>query len=169
MAAKALPPDEFDPVGIAFVTGSVSAPGFVEAMEPNLPAGHPLRPLVFADRPGSPNPEPTVNLLLRHGVKACLEYQKTGSIERARAESNPDLSSHLSFVDLGGHGYATVRASSEVFETEFVCIPRPLERSDRADGAPLVYRVTHRAAMWGRGQSPALTQRVVEGNPVFSL
>ena len=33
LAAKALPPDRFEPVGIAFITGSISAPGLLEAME----------------------------------------------------------------------------------------------------------------------------------------
>jgi len=70
---------------------------------------------------------------------------------------------------MAGHGYATVRASAEAFETEFVCIPRPTERSDRPDGAPLLYRVTHRARPWGRGERPVLEQRVIEGNPVLSL
>ena len=33
LAAKTLPPKAFAPVGIAFVTGSISAPGIVEALE----------------------------------------------------------------------------------------------------------------------------------------
>jgi alkaline phosphatase D len=35
---------------------------------------------------------------------------------------------------MGGPGYAVVRAAQHALETEFVCIPRPLERSDRVDG-----------------------------------
>lgn len=169
LAAKALPPREFDPVGLAFVTGSISAPGIVEALEHNLPKDHPLRPLFLAQRPGDAHPEPAINLLMRHGVRACFEYQRSGSIERARALSNPELSPHLSFIDMGGHGYAAVRVSSEAFETEFVCIPRPIERSDRPDGGPLLYRVTHRAQLWGKGEAPVLEQRVVEGNPALSI
>ena len=55
-----------------------------------------------------------MNLLLRHGKsgKPCLEYQKSGDIEKARALSNPELAPHLSFVDMGGHGYAIVRAAA---------------------------------------------------------
>ena len=169
LAAKALPPRKFDPVGIAFVTGSISAPGIVEAHEHRFPKEHPLRPLFLAQPPGHPDTQPAINLLLRHGVRACFEYQQSGSIERARALSNPELAPHLSFVDMGGHGYAVVRVSSEAFETEFVCIPRPLERSDRPDGGPLRYRVTHRARLWGKGQTPILEQRVLEGNPVLSI
>jgi alkaline phosphatase D len=74
LAAKSLPPEPFTPVGVAFVTGSISAPGFVEAFEHNLPKDHPLRSL-FIEK------GPTVNLLLRHGVRSCLEYAKSGDIE----------------------------------------------------------------------------------------
>ena len=41
-------------------------------------------------------------------------------------------------------------------ETEFVCIPRPVERSDRADGGPILYRVKYRAKLWGRDEQPEL-------------
>ncbi len=44
---------------------------------------------------------------------ACLEYQRTGDIRSAREHSNRQLSPHLSFVDVGGHGYATVQVSAE--------------------------------------------------------
>ena len=39
LAAKALPPAAFEPVGVAFVTGSISAPGLVEAFEHRFPEG----------------------------------------------------------------------------------------------------------------------------------
>ena len=42
---------------------------------------------------------------------------------------NPDLAPHLTFVDVGLRGYATVRVDASTMVTEFVCIPRPLERS----------------------------------------
>jgi alkaline phosphatase D len=167
LSAKALPPRPFEPVGIAFVTGSISAPGLVEALEHNLPADHPLRALFLVDRPGKP--APTVNLLLHHGVRSCLEFRRTGDVQQARRLSNPELAPHLSFLDMGGHGYATVRVSSDAFETEFVCIPRPVERIERPDGGPLSYRVIHRAQLWGKGERPRLEQKIVEGNPELSL
>jgi alkaline phosphatase D len=108
-------------------------------------------------------------LLLRHGVRSCFEYAKSGDIEKARAASNSDLSPNLSFVDMGGHGYAVVHVTSGTFETEFVCIPRPLERSDRADGGPLRYRVSFRTSLWGKGQSPRMEAQVLEGDPRFSI
>ena len=169
LAAKNLPPDRFTPVGIAFVTGSISAPTIVEALEHVLPKDHPLYSLYLAQGPNDPKPQPTLNMLLRHGVKSCLEYAKSGDVEKARKLSNPDLSPHASFVDMGGHGYAVVRAASDTIETEFVCIPRPLERSDREDGGPLAYRVAHRAKMWRKGETPRLERRILEGNPKFSI
>src|SRR6185295_13702092 len=166
-AAKALPPATFEPVGVAFVTGSVSAPGLVEAFEHRFPKDHPLRPLYVADVGGKP--QPAVNLLMHHGVRSCLEYQRTGDAEAARRASNPDLAPHLTFLDMGGHGYATVRLTADAMECEFVCIPRPLERSEQADGGPLRYRVVHRVPLWGKGERPRLERRVVEGDPGLSL
>ena len=113
--------------------------------------------------------QPMVNLLMHHGVKACLEYQRTGDAEAARRASNPDLAPHLSFLDMGGHGYAVLRVASDAAECEFVCIPRPLERSEGADGGPLRYRVVHRVPLWKRGEKPRLERRVVEGDPGLSL
>lgn len=172
LAAKALPPEPFEPVGVAFITGSISAPGLVESFEHRFPKDHPLRPLFLADgadRPGGSRPQPAINLLLRHGVRACLEYQKSGDIEQARRAGNPDNAPHLAFVDMGGHGYATVRVTAEAIESEFVCIPRPLERAETPDGGPLRYRVRHRAPLWGRGERPQLEQQVLEGDPALSL
>jgi len=169
LAAESLPPRAFEPVGIAFVVGSVSAPGVVEALEHTLPKEHPLRALYLAQPPGATKPQPAINMLLRHGVRSCLEYQKSGDAERARSLSNPELAPHLAFLDMGGHGYATVRASADAWECEFVCIPRPVEHVARHDGGPLLYRVVHRTPLWKKGERPQLSQRVVEGNPLLSL
>jgi alkaline phosphatase D len=169
LAGKSLPPKAFEPVGIAFVTGSISAPGFVEAFEHGFPKEHPLRSIFLGQGPADTRSQPTINLLLRHGAKSCLEYAKSGDIVKARALSNPDLSPHVSFVDMGGHGYAVVRVTNDTLETEFVCIPRPLERSERADGGPLVYRVRHQAKLWRKNETPKLEQKIVEGDPRFSI
>jgi alkaline phosphatase D len=169
LAAKALPPQPFEPVGIAFVTGSISAPGEVEAIEHVFPKQHPLRALFLGQAAADPKPQPTINMLLRHGVRSCLEYQKTGDVAKARALSNPELSPHLSFVDMGGHGYAVVTASSTTFDTEFVCIPRPLERASTADGGPILYRVRHSTKLWRSGEAPRLQQEMMEGDPRFSI
>jgi alkaline phosphatase D len=169
LAAKELPPKAFQPVGVAFVTGSISAPGMVEALEHGLPKEHPLRSLFVGQGPTDERPQPTINLLLRHGVRSCLEYVKSGDVQKARVLSNPNLSPHISFVDMGGHGYAVVRVTNTHLETEFVCIPRPLERSERADGGPLLYRTRHRARLWRKGERPRLDLTILEGDPRFSV
>lgn len=102
-------------------------------------------------------------------MRACLEYAQTGDIAKARALSNPNLSPHVSFVDMGGHGYSVVHATSEFIETEFVCIPRPLERSDRADGGALAYRAKFRTSLWKNGEAPKLQMQILEGDPKFSV
>jgi alkaline phosphatase D len=53
--------------------------------------------------------------------------------------------------------------------TEFVCIPRPITRSDRPDGGPLRYRVVHAAKLWNAGERPKLVQHVLEGDTGLSI
>lgn len=168
-ATAQLPPGKFEPVGLSFVGGSLSSPGAMEAYEHNFPKVSPLRPLFLADRPGASKPEWTFNMLLKHGVRSCLDYAKNFDLQRARALSNPQLSPHLEFVDMGGHGYAKVRLSSDEMRTEFVCIPRPITRSGRPDGGPLRYRVVHIAELWSPGQRPKLSQQVLEGDTGLSI
>jgi len=169
LAAKSLPPKPFVPAGIAFVTGSISAPGIVEALEYSLPKEHPLRALYVGQGPHDHAMQPTLNLLIRHGVRSCLEYARSGDIVKARALSNPDLSPHVSFVDMGGHGYSVVHATSGFIETEFICIPRPIERSDRPDGGALSYRVKFRTDRWKTGEAPKLQMQILDGDPKFSV
>ena len=85
------------------------------------------------------------------------------------AKSNRDLAPHLSFVDMGGHGYAVVRATTVAIETEFVCISRPLEQSERHAGGALAYRARFRAPLWQKGKTPKLEMQILEGNPKFSV
>ncbi|MEO5494641.1 MAG: alkaline phosphatase D family protein [Sphingomonas sp.] len=166
-AAKALPPAKFEPVGLSFITGSISAPGLAEATEYGLKK-HPLRPLFCVERPGT-GPEATINLTIKHGVKTALEYAASGDIAKARALSNPDVAPHLEFVDMGGHGYSVVTAAADAIETEFVCIPRPIKRATTDDGGPVRYRVVHRAGTWRAGDAPRMVQRVVDGDPKLSV
>ncbi|HVU29599.1 MAG TPA: alkaline phosphatase D family protein [Sphingomicrobium sp.] len=163
-AAAELPPGKFDPVGLSFVGASLASPGAMESYEHRLPKDLPLRPLYLADREAGARPDWTFNMLMKHGVRSCLEYAKSFDLGRARALSNPDLAPHLEFIDMGGHGYATVRLSGEEMRTEFVCIPRPVRRSATADGGPLRYRVLHTAKLWAPGEKPRLVQQVLEGD-----
>ena len=127
-----------------------------------------MRPLFLADRPGAAKPLPAINLSAaawRARVSGVSEVRRRGACA-GEFECRSCLP-HLSFVDMGGHGYATVRAGRDAFETEFVCIPRPLERSSAPDGGPLLYQVTHRAELWRSGERPKLVQSILEGKPDF--
>ena len=108
-------------------------------------------------------------MLLRHGVRAALEYAKNFDLKRALALSNPQLAPHLEFVDLGGHGYGKVRLTANEMRTEFVCIPRPITRSPEPDGGPLRYRVEHVAKLWKPGERPHMEVKVLEGNVGLSM
>jgi len=163
-----LPPGKFEPVGLSFTGGSMTSVGAAEANEHNIKKDNKFRPLYFSDRPGAP-PEHTYNMMLRHGVRPCFEYAKSFDKAKALALRNPDVAPHLTFVDIGGHGYATVRLTGDEMQTEFVCIPRPIDRSGTPDGGPLRYRVVHTAKLWQPGQRPKLTQRVVEGDVGLSI
>ncbi|HLZ52174.1 MAG TPA: alkaline phosphatase D family protein [Candidatus Acidoferrum sp.] len=167
--STSLPPEPFEPMGVEFVTGSISAPGLFEAFEYSLPKDYPLRP-IFLHQPGSGAPvQNAMNLSVMHGVRASLALQKTGDLQLALQESNPEVAPHLSFIDTGGHGYSTVRAASDELEVEFVCIPRPIERSESEDGGPLAYRVTHRVKLWKPGSLPRVERTANEGAPSLML
>jgi alkaline phosphatase D len=165
-AAPALPPAGFAPVGVSFITGSISAPGLGEAAEyfkdsATLP--------LFVRKTAGAAPEHTINLTLKRGVRAALEYAASGDIVKARALTNAEVAPHLEFVDMAGHGYAVVSAGPDSIETEFVCIVRPIARAGTPDGGPLRYRVSHRARLWQPGTLPKLEQRVIEGDPKLSV
>jgi alkaline phosphatase D len=162
LLAKSLPPQPYAPVGAEFITGSISAPTLFEGAKYNLPKELPARAVYLHDKPGG-GMEPAINLTLRHGVRASLALHQTGDRQKALAASNPEVAPHLAHVDLGGHGYAVVKAGNDDLEVEFVCLPPPLERSDRSDGGPLAYRIAHRVKRWAAGTAPRLERTVVEG------
>ena len=167
-AAAKLPPANYEPVGVSFVGGSMVSPGAMEGFEHGFKKDRTMRPLYLADRPDGTLAW-TYNLLLKHGVRSALEYGKSFDLEKAKALSNPALAPHLEFFDAGGHGYATVRLSGDEMRTEFVCIPRPVTRSEREDGGPLRYRVAHTARLWRPGERPKLETQLLEGDPGLSI
>ena len=160
-----LPPRVYDPVGVEFVTGSISAQGLVEIGDRIVKPDHALRALYYT---GEHREIPAINYTLLHGVRAALALSRTSAAE-ARKLHNPAVAPHLKFVDLGGHGYGLVTVTADWLETEFVCIPVPFERSESADGGPLRYRVRHRVNRWKAGEQPKLAQTVVEGNADYSI
>ena len=141
---------------VEFVTGSISAPGLFEALEHAIPDTHPLRPLFAYRNPATGAVEPAINLSITAGVRSCLELAQSHDREQAERLRNPEVAAGIAFADTGGHGYAVVRVERDTLTTEFVCIPRPLERSDGPDGGPLAYRMVHRVALWKPSETPQL-------------
>lgn len=129
---------------------------------------HPKRVLSLIDKPDG-TLIPSMNITALHGVASSLKLKETLDMKQARAVRNPDVAPHLSLFDNGGHGYGLVTATSEQLLCEFVCIPRPLERSEKPDGGPLNYRVVHRAKLWKAGETPKLEQEIMEGDPQYCI
>ncbi|HKE23367.1 MAG TPA: alkaline phosphatase D family protein [Bryobacteraceae bacterium] len=163
LLSSALPPDAFQPVAAEFIVGSVSAPTIFEAVEYRLPKDHLLRAAYLYQPADGGGVQPAMNLSAMRGVRASLALQETGDPQKARAASNPDVGPHLSFLDAGGHGYALVHARRDSLDVEFVCLPRPLERSTTPDGGPLAYRVTHRLKRWSANAAPQVERTAFEG------
>lgn len=168
LVSKALPPKKFEPLGVEFITGSISQQTLLEVMEQTMSKTHPLRALYLADQPDG-KVIPSVNVTALHGVQSALKLKETGDMKQARAVRNPDLAPHQSFIDMGGHGYGLATATTDQLSVEFVCIPRPLERIDKPDGGPLLYRVVHRARLWKAGEAPKLEQEVLEGDAQYCI
>lgn len=168
LASKALPPKKYEPLGVEFITGSLSQQTLFEVMEVTMAKNHPKRVLHLIDQADG-KVIPSMNVTALHGVLSTLKLKETGDIRQARAVRNRDVAPHLSLLDQGGHGYGLVTATTDQLSTEFVCIPRPLERSDRPDGGPLTYRVVHRTRLWKAGEAPRLEQEILEGDPWYCI
>ena len=165
--SKHIPPLAYEPVGVEFITGSISQVGLAEGAE-GMRRDHPLRALYVHDGPNGPDGH-KMNMTIMHGVRSALAFKESnGDFAAAHAVSNPDVSPHLSFADYGGHGYAVVHVTGTELTTEFVCIPRPLTRATTPDGGPLLYRARTRVPLWQAGQAPRMIQEVVEGSAPFS-
>jgi alkaline phosphatase D len=103
LLSAALPPKPFVPVGAEFITGSISAPGLVEALEHNLPKDDPLRAVFQADQSSGSRPKPVINLSLLHGIRAAFQFQKTGNLQQALPNERrmlPGISGLLIWVDM---------------------------------------------------------------------
>ncbi len=168
LISKALPPKKFEPLGVEFVTGSISQQTLLEVLEVGMKKDNPRRVLSLIDQPDG-TIIPSINVTALHGVRSAFKLKETGDIEQARAVRNQEVAPHLSLLDFGGHGYGLVTATSDQLSTEFVCIPRPMERSERPDGGPLVYRIVHRTHLWKAGEAPVLEQEILEGDPQYCI
>ena len=170
-AAKSLPPEAFDPVGLSFITGSISSPG---RWKPSSMASRAIIPCARSTwpiGPASETPHPTVNLLMQHGVRSCLEYARSGDLAaRPRRASNPDLAPHLYFLDMGGHGYATLRLSATEAEYRVRLHPPAPRRSSRARTAARSATASPTAPASGApARRPGWSSSVIEGDPGLSI
>jgi alkaline phosphatase D len=168
VTSKTLPPKEYKPLGVEFITGSISQQTLYEVLEVTMKKDNPKRVLNLIDQADG-TVIPSMNVIGMHGVASVLKLKETGDMKQARAVRNPEVAPHLSFVDQGGHGYGLVTATTDNLSCEFVGIPRPLERSDSPDGGPLTYRVVHRTHLWKAGEEPKLEQEILEGNPQYCI
>lgn len=168
LTSKALPPKKYEPIGVEFITGSISQQTVIEVMEVTMKKDHPKRMLYLIDQPDG-KVIPAMNVTALHGVLSSLKLKETGDMKQARAVRNPDVAPHLKFVDQGGHGYGLVTVTSDQLSTEFVGIPRPYERIEKPDGGPLLYRVIHRTHLWKAGEHPKLEQEIIEGDVQYCI
>ncbi|HTB88217.1 MAG TPA: alkaline phosphatase D family protein [Steroidobacteraceae bacterium] len=161
--AASLPPKPFVPVGIEFVTGSISAPTLAEAFDHSMTPDKPWAAIYRqTSTPGQPG-RAAINLTARRGVKASLAMQRGLDPAAIAAATNPEVAPNLDFMDCGGHGYVVIAAHEAFLDAELVCLPRPIERAVAADGGPLRYRVSYRSPIWKPGETPILRRTAAEG------
>ena len=170
-ATSELPPGKFEPVGLSFVGASLSSAGAMEALEHRPPktvsaCGRCSSPT----GPAAAKPDWTHNMLVKHGVRSCLEYAKSFDLERARAVSNPELSPaprvrrYLAGTVMRRFGSPAMRCGPSSSASR-----GPITRSDEPDGGPIRYRVAHTAKLWAPGERPQLVQQVLEGDVGLSI
>lgn len=157
-----LPPGPFDPVAVEFVVGSISTPTSFEAAEHLVGPERASAP-IYVRRPAGRPAQDTLSLSILHGVRTAYAYAATGDLATALTERNPEVSPHLAFCDMGGHGFGVASVTADAMEVEFTALPRPLAPSTEPMGDPVVYRVTHRVEAWGSSEIPRLTRVSLQG------
>jgi alkaline phosphatase D len=162
--AASLPPKPFAPVGLEFVTGSISAPTLAEAFDHSMTPDKPWAAIYRQPSADGQAGLATINLTARRGVKASLAMQRGADPAAIAAAANPEVAPNLDLMDCGGHGYVVIAAHESFLDAELVCIPRPIERALSADGGALRYRVSYRAPIWKPGEPPVLRRTATQGD-----
>jgi alkaline phosphatase D len=165
--SASLEPGAYDPVGVELGVSSLTTPTSFEAFEYVLSTRPELEPFFIRRR--EEGHEPVINLLFTHGVAAALAYADTGDLDAALARSNPEVAPHLSLLDMGSHGFATVRISGEELETELTAVHPPLTPVDASEGPPVKYRIVHRTRAWSGGEAPVMEWVLGEGDLPFPV
>jgi alkaline phosphatase D len=162
--AASLPPKPFAPVGLEYVTGSVSAPGLAEAFDHSMTPEKPWAAIYRQPSMAGEGRRAAINLTVRRGVKASLALQRGEDAAAIAAAANPEAAPNLDLVDCGGHGYVVIAAHESFLDAELVCLPRPIEPALSADGGPLRYRVSYRSPIWKPGEVPVLRRTATQGD-----
>ncbi len=120
--------------------------------------------------PARAKPDWTLNMLLKHGVRSCLEYAKSFDLERARA-----LFRTRSLRRISSSSIWAVMAMRRFGSPATKCGPSSSAsrgRSRAATGrtaAPCAIASSHTAKLWQPGERPKLLQQVLEGDPGLSI
>ena len=108
-------------------------------------------------------------MLLKHGVRSCLEYAKSFDLEargrcRTRILRRTSSSSILADTAMRRFGSPAMRCGPSSSASR-----GRLRAAAAPDGGPLRYRVVHTAKLWAPGERPKLVQQVLEGDPGLSI
>src|SRR4030095_1542135 len=87
LASKALPPKKYEPLGVEFITGSISQQTLFEVLEVTMAKDHPMRVLHLIDQPDG-KVIPSMNITPMHGVLSTLKLKETGDMKEARSVPN---------------------------------------------------------------------------------
>ena len=170
-AASALPPAKFEPVGLELRRRIARQPRG-DGRRSSMASRRIIRSARCSSPTGPGGAEARVDVQHAAHVTASARASnmpRAFDLERAHALSNPDLAPHLEFVDMGGHGYATVRLIGRGDADRVRLHPAPDHAQRTPDGGPLRYRVVHTAPLWRPGERPRLRQHVIEGDPGLSI
>ena len=77
LTSKALPPKAYEPLGVEFITGSISQQTLFEVLQVTMKKDHPKRVLQLIDQPDG-KMIPSVNVTALHGVQSTLKLKRPG-------------------------------------------------------------------------------------------
>ena len=141
----------------------------VEAIEHVFPKEHPLRPLFLGQAAGDSRRSPPSICCCAMACDRAWNMREPATSKRPRRFQSRSCRRIFRLSTWAGTDIRSCAASSTRLETEFVCIPRPLERSASEDGGPLRYRVRCRTELWKAGELPRIEVSLLEGDARFSM
>ena len=167
--SETLPPRPFEPVGVEFVTGSISQAGLGGGASADLPARQSAAAVLRA-RPArwleAMRAQHDAASRRARGACACA----TPTIRRRRApraiRTTRRTSPSRTSADMATPPCAPRRTNWKPSSCAF---RRRWSAAKREDGGPLRYRVVHRVARWAPGERPQMRPEIVEGDVGLSI